>query len=68
MSTSTPNRVPTDPPPSYRAIKNLIATYAELVDDGDFEGVGILLADATFRGGSGSSAVPTRSRRCSGRG
>ena len=54
MSTSTPNRVPTDPPSSCRAIENLIATYAELVDDGDFAGVGILLADATFTGGVGS--------------
>ena len=41
-------------PSSYRAIENLIATYAELVDDGDFAGVGILLADATFTGGAGS--------------
>jgi 3-phenylpropionate/cinnamic acid dioxygenase small subunit len=49
-----PGRVPTDPPSSYRAIEHLIATYAELVDDGDFAGVGILLADATFTGGAGS--------------
>jgi 3-phenylpropionate/cinnamic acid dioxygenase small subunit len=54
MSTSTPNRVPADPPSSFRAIENLIATYAELVDDGDFAGVGVLLADATFTGGAGS--------------
>jgi 3-phenylpropionate/cinnamic acid dioxygenase small subunit len=54
MSTSTPNRLPTDPASSYRAIANLIARYAELVDDGDFAGVGILLADATFTGGAGS--------------
>ena len=54
MSTSTPNPVPTDPPSSYRAIENLIATYAELVDDGDFAGVGTLLADATFTGGAGT--------------
>jgi 3-phenylpropionate/cinnamic acid dioxygenase small subunit len=54
MSTPTPNRVPTDPPSSYRAIENLIATYAELVDDADFAGVGMLLADATFMGGAGS--------------
>jgi SnoaL-like domain len=46
--------VPTDPPSSYRAIEILIATYAELVDDGDFAGVGILLADAVFTGGAGS--------------
>jgi 3-phenylpropionate/cinnamic acid dioxygenase small subunit len=48
------DHVPTDPASSYRAIENLIATYAELVDDGDFAGVGILLADATFTGGAGS--------------
>jgi 3-phenylpropionate/cinnamic acid dioxygenase small subunit len=39
---------------SHSAIQNLIATYAELVDDGDFAGVGILLADATFTGAAGS--------------
>jgi ketosteroid isomerase-like protein len=38
---------------SYRAIENLIASYAELVDGGDFAGVGTLLADATFTGGGG---------------
>ena len=54
MSTSTPNRVPPDPPSSHRAIENLIAKYAELVDDGDFAGVGALLADATFTGSAGS--------------
>ncbi|WP_152615043.1 nuclear transport factor 2 family protein, partial [Nocardia seriolae] len=36
------------------AITNLIARYAELVDAGDFTGVGTLLADATFHGGGGS--------------
>ena len=41
-------------PPSYKAIENLIAKYAELVDDGDFSGVGTLLAEATFTGGSGT--------------
>jgi 3-phenylpropionate/cinnamic acid dioxygenase small subunit len=39
---------------SYRAIESLIATYAELVDNGDFAAVGRLLADATFTGGAGS--------------
>jgi 3-phenylpropionate/cinnamic acid dioxygenase small subunit len=53
VSTPPPNGAP-DQPSSQRAIENLIATYAELVDDGDFAGVGILLADATFTGGSGS--------------
>ena len=41
-------------PSSHRAIENLIAKYAELVDDGDFAGVGALLADATFTGSAGS--------------
>jgi 3-phenylpropionate/cinnamic acid dioxygenase small subunit len=41
---------PADPLSSYRAIENLIAAYAELVDDGDFAGLGRLLADATFTG------------------
>jgi 3-phenylpropionate/cinnamic acid dioxygenase small subunit len=53
MPTSAPDGAP-DQPSSHRAIENLIATYAELVDDGDFAGVGVLLADATFTGGSGS--------------
>jgi 3-phenylpropionate/cinnamic acid dioxygenase small subunit len=46
--------MPTDPESGYRAIERLIATYAELVDDGDFAGVGRLLADTTFAGGAGS--------------
>ena len=53
MSTSTPNPVPSDPASSYRVIENLIASYAELVDDGDFAGVGTLLAEATFIGAAG---------------
>ena len=47
---------PADQESSYRAIEGLIATYAELVDAGDFAGVGRLLADATFVGGAGSVA------------
>ncbi|MEU5101474.1 MULTISPECIES: nuclear transport factor 2 family protein [unclassified Streptomyces] len=47
--------------PSHRIIENLIARYAELVDDGDFAGLGALLADATFHGSgepvSGSAAI-----------
>jgi hypothetical protein len=54
VSRSTPSGVPTDPSSSYRAIENLIATYAELMDGGDFAGVGMLLADATFTAGAGS--------------
>jgi ketosteroid isomerase-like protein len=49
------------PPSSARAIENLIATYAELVDSGDFTGLGTLLADATFAGSgtpvSGPAAI-----------
>jgi 3-phenylpropionate/cinnamic acid dioxygenase small subunit len=48
VSESTP--VPAGRPSSDRAIENLIAAYAELVDDGDFAGLGALLADATFTG------------------
>src|ERR1700710_2791407 len=44
----------TDLPSSDRAIENLIAAYAELVDAGDFAGVGVLLAQATFTGGTGT--------------
>lgn len=43
-------RIPADLSSSYRAIENLIAAYAELVDGGDFTGLGTLLADATFTG------------------
>ena len=49
---------PADPRSSYRAIENLIGTYAELVDDGDFAGLGSLLADATFTGNGGSVRGP----------
>jgi hypothetical protein len=36
------------------AIAGLIASYAELVDDGDFAGLGRLLADAVFAGSGGA--------------
>ncbi|MEE4545835.1 nuclear transport factor 2 family protein [Streptomyces sp. V4-01] len=49
--TAGPSGPPGDPMPSHRAIENLIARYAELVDDGDFAGLGALLADAVFTGG-----------------
>ena len=59
MSTSTPNPVPSDPASSYRAIENLIASYAELVDDGDFAGVGMrdLAARPAGRRDGGSVGV-----------
>ncbi|MGX7676910.1 nuclear transport factor 2 family protein [Plantactinospora sp. DSM 117369] len=41
--------------PSHRAIENLIFTYAELVDTGDFAGLADLLADASFTLGSGET-------------
>lgn len=48
MSPATgPDRFPS----SDRAIQNLIATYAELVDAGDFAGLGRLLGHATFGSG-----------------
>lgn len=45
---------PADVPSSYRAIEQLIYTYAELVDSGDFAAVGWLFTDATFTGASGT--------------
>lgn len=36
------------------AVTNLIVKYAELVDAGDFGGVGTLFADGVFVGGGGS--------------
>ncbi|MGA5821526.1 nuclear transport factor 2 family protein [Kitasatospora sp. NPDC094028] len=47
-------RPATDETASHRAVENLIARYAELVDDGDFAGLGALLADADFTGGAGT--------------
>ncbi|GAA1951802.1 nuclear transport factor 2 family protein [Kitasatospora viridis] len=49
---------PADPTSSHQQIANLIARYAELVDDGDFAGLGLLLADAVFTG----SGEPVRGR------
>jgi hypothetical protein len=46
VSRSRSAGITTDSASSYRAIENLIATYAELVDGGDFAGIGALLADA----------------------
>lgn len=43
---------------NHGAVENLIARYAELVDDGDFAGLGELLADAVFIG----SGAPLRGR------
>src|SRR5580658_10863996 len=58
VTVSASTRFPAEPPSSYRAIENLIATYAELVDDGDFAGLGTLLADATFTGSGAPASGP----------
>ena len=51
---------------SEQAIANLIGTYAFLVDDGDFAGLGALLANCTFSLGEttviGSAAVEQLAR------
>jgi 3-phenylpropionate/cinnamic acid dioxygenase small subunit len=44
---------------SIRSIENLIARYAELVDAGDFAGLGELFDDAVF-GGGGDAVVRGR--------
>ena len=57
----------TEPASSFRAIENLMAAYAELVDRGDFAGVGTLLSAATFTGGGpsvrGAAAIETMGLR-----
>ena len=53
-----PDSTPPGPLPSHRVIENLLATYAELVDDGDFAGLGALLADATFTGSGAPVSGP----------
>ncbi|MFI6345716.1 nuclear transport factor 2 family protein [Streptomyces sp. NPDC050560] len=62
MSPASPvspaDRGPGGGPSGERAVENLIARYAELVDDGDFAGLGALLADAEFAG----SGDPVRGR------
>ncbi|MFD7666109.1 nuclear transport factor 2 family protein [Streptomyces sp. NPDC059788] len=55
---SAPAHEAAGPPSGHRAVENLIARYAELVDDGDFAGLGSLLADATFI----ASGPPVRGR------
>ena len=46
-------RAPTDAW-SARAVENLIARYAELVDAGDFAGLGAMFEDASFGGEEGA--------------
>ena len=49
MSTTTTTSTSTSPGvPSYWAFQNLIASYPELVDSGDFAGLGEVLAHARF--------------------
>jgi len=47
---------PADPASACRAIENLIASYADRVDEGEFAGVGKLLAHAIFTGSAGSAS------------
>jgi 3-phenylpropionate/cinnamic acid dioxygenase small subunit len=58
MIVSASTGAPADRPSSHWAIQNLIMTYAELVDDGDFAGLGTLLADATFTGSGAPVSSP----------
>jgi len=44
---------------SYNQIANLIATYAERIDGGDFEGVADLLADAAVGSGDDGTGLVT---------
>lgn len=50
----------------YRALENLVVSYASLVDAGDFDGVGALFADGAFVGSGGElrgAAAVTRMLR-----
>ena len=51
-----PYLTPADPASACRAIENLIATYAEQVDGGEFAAVGKLLEHAIFTGSAGSAS------------
>ena len=51
-----PDPTPTDAASACRAIENLIAAYAERVDDGEFAAAGKLLEHATFTGAAGSAS------------
>ncbi|WP_234345984.1 hypothetical protein [Streptomyces sp. NRRL F-5755] len=55
-----------DPAPGHRSIGNLIARYAELMDDSGFAGLGVLPADATFIGIGAPVRGPRRWSGCSG--
>jgi 3-phenylpropionate/cinnamic acid dioxygenase small subunit len=46
---------PTSEPPTHRVIENLIASYAEFMDAGDFDALADLLADADFTLSSGET-------------
>jgi hypothetical protein len=58
------SRAATGPPARCRAIENLIAAHAELVDDGDFTHLGALLAEASFTGGGAISGRPECACSC----
>jgi len=55
--------MPDDPssrPPSYEAIRNLLGLYCELIDAGDFDGLGALFADAVLRDDAGNETARGR--------
>ena len=58
MTLGMPDLMPADPPSAARAIENLIATYAERVDDGELAAVGMLLEHAVVTGAAGSATGP----------
>jgi ketosteroid isomerase-like protein len=43
--------------PPYEAIRNLLGTYCELIDAGDFDGLGALFADAVLLDERGRTAA-----------
>ena len=45
---------------SARAIENLVVSYAQLVDSGDFDALGALLAEAAFGGDTGGTVTGAR--------
>jgi methyl coenzyme M reductase subunit C len=46
--------------PAYEAVRNLLGRYCELIDSGDLEGLGELLAGAVLRDGDGNEVARGR--------
>lgn len=51
---------PPSPPPPHEAIRNLLGLYCELIDAGDFDGVGELFAGAVLRDDAGNETARGR--------